>query len=223
MKFPLCADISLVPVRRVVTRRHKSMCCYVPSLKMGGMIPCESMLEGDAVGIFDHSPDIRKFVPQPWTETVYVDGENFQYTPDFGLTLIDLSVEVVEVKLSKSLRSAKLRRRLNQIAKHFEKTGRRYTVMTELEIRKKGLQRNLKLQTYHARALPKEFNFADKVQALSEIQSLTYGGAIAIMPAQAVLRLISRGCLSHDNMQSLTTETPLQFVSMEVRNAAFQI
>lgn len=174
MRIPLCADISLVPVRRVVTRRHKCMCCYVPSLKMGGMIPCESMLEGDAVGIFDHSSEIRKFVPQPWTETVYIDGENFQYTPDFGLTLIDLSVEVVEVKLTKSLRSAKLRRRLNQIAKHFEKTGRRFTVLTELEIRKTGLQRHLKLQTYHARALPKEFDFSDSVQALSEIKNLTH-------------------------------------------------
>jgi hypothetical protein len=223
MRFPLCADISLVPVRRVVTRRHKSMCCYVPSLKMGGMIPCESMLEGDAVGIFDHSSDVRKFVPQPWTETVYIDGENFQYTPDFGLTLIDLSVEVVEVKLSKSLRSAKLRRRLNQIAKHFEKKGHRYTVLTELEIRKKGLQRNLKLQTYHARALPKEFDFSDKVQALSQIQNLTYRDAIAVLQEQDVLRLISRGCLSHDLTQPLTRETPLQFVSMEVRHAAFQV
>lgn len=223
MKFPLCADISLVPVRRVVTRRHKSMCCYVPSLKMGGMIPCESMLEGDAVGIFDHSSEVRKFAPQPWTETVYIDGENFQYTPDFGLTLIDLSVEVVEVKLSKSLRSAKLRRRLNQIAKHFEKTGKRFTVLTELEIRKTGLQRHLKLKTYHARALPKEFDFLGKVQALSEIQGLTYGGAIAVMPEQEVLRLISRGCLSHDFTQSMTSETPLRFVSTEVRNAAFQV
>jgi len=223
MRFPLCADISLVPVRRVVTRRHKSMCCYVPSLKMGGMIPCESMLEGDAVGIFDHSSEVRKFVPQPWTETVYIDGENFQYTPDFGLTLIDLSVEVVEVKLSKSLRSAKLQRRLNQIAKHFESTGKRFTVLTELEIRKKGLQRHLKLQTYHARALPREFDFADKVQAMSEIKNLTYGDAVGVIPAQAVLRLISRGCLSHDLTQPLTTETRLQFVSTEVRHAAFQV
>jgi hypothetical protein len=223
MKFPLCKDISLIPVRRVVTRRHKSMCCYVPSLKMGGMIPCESMLEGDAVGIFDHSSDVRKFVPQPWTETVYIDGENFQYTPDFRLTLIDLSEEVIEVKLSKSLRSAKLRHRLNQIAKHFEKTGRRFTVLTELEIRKTGLQRHLKLQTYHARALPKEFDFADCVRALSEIKNLTYGDAVGVMPAQAVLRLISRGCLSHDLKQPLTAETRLQFVSTEVRHAAFQV
>lgn len=223
MKFPLCKDISLVPVRCVVTRRHKSMCCYVPSIKMGGMIPCESMLEGDSVGIFDHSSDVRKFVPQPWTETVYVDGEVFRYTPDFELTLINLSKEVVEIKLSKSLRSVKLRNRLNQIAKHFEKTGRRFTVMTELEIRKQGLQRHLKLQSYHARTLPKEFDFADKVQALSAIQSLTYGDAIAVMSQQTVLRLISRGCLSHDNTQPLTPESPLQFVSTEVRHAAFQI
>ena len=190
---------------------------------MGGMIGCESMLEGDSVAIYDHQPDVRIFVPQPWTETVYIDGENFQYTPDFELMLIDGSVEVVEVKLSKTLRSAKLRRRLNQIAKHFEKTGKRFTVLTELEIRKKGLQRSLKLQTYHARALPKEFDFADKVQALSEIKNLTYGDAIGIMPAQAVLRLISRGCLSHAFTQPLTAETKLQFVSTEVRHAAFQV
>ena len=38
-------------VRDPVTRRHKSMCCLVPSRKMGRMIHCESMLEGDAVGI----------------------------------------------------------------------------------------------------------------------------------------------------------------------------
>lgn len=223
MRFPLCKDISLVPVRHVVTRRHKSMCCYVPSLKMGGMIPCESMLEGDSVGIYDHSPDIRMFVPQPWKETIYIDGENFQYTPDFELTLVDGSAEVVEVKLSKTLRSAKLRHRLNQIAKHFEKTGKRFTVLTELEIRTKGLQRSLRLKTYHARALPKEFDFSASVQALHEIKSLTYGEAVGIMPAQNILRLISRGCLSHDLTQPLTTETRLQFVSAEVRYAAFQI
>jgi hypothetical protein len=181
------------------------------------------MLEGDAVGLYDHSPDISKFVPQPWKETIYIDGENFQYTPDFELTLVDHSLEVVEVKLSKTLRSAKLRHRLNQIAKHFEKTGKRFTVLTELEIRKKGLQRGLKLQTYHARALPSEFEFAGRVQALSQIKNLTYGDAVGIMPAQAVLRLISRGCLSHALEQPLTAETKLQFVSTEVRHAAFQV
>jgi hypothetical protein len=95
--------------------------------------------------------------------------------------------------------------------------------LTELEIRTKGLQRSLRLKTYHARALPKEFDFSASVQALHEIKSLTYGEAVGIMPAQNILRLISRGCLSHDLTQPLTTETRLQFVSAEVRYAAFQI
>lgn len=62
MKFPLNTQAKSEPVRKAVTRRHKSMCCYVPSLKMGRMIACESMLEGDAVRVFDHSNDILGYV-----------------------------------------------------------------------------------------------------------------------------------------------------------------
>ena len=211
-------------VRNPVTRRHKSMCCLVPSLKMGRMIRCESMLEGDAVGIFDHSTDVRAFMEQPCTEHVFGDGKLFRYTPDFQLILINGAEEYIEIKLEKNLRSPKLKRRLNQIAKHFEKTGRRFRIMTDLEIRNKPLRRNLKLHSYHARTLPPNFEFESKIQALSEIHGLTFGIARAILQDnQAVMRLISRGCLAHDTSTVLTDITPLTFVSKEARHAAFQI
>lgn len=211
-------------VRDPVTRRHKSMCCLVPSRKMRRMIHCESMLEGDAVAIFDHSPDVRSFMEQPCTEHVFGDGKFFRYTPDFQLTLINGSQEYVEVKPEKKLLSPKLQQRLNHIARHFEKSGRRFRVMTELEIRNKPVRRNLKLHSYHSRALPQDFDFSSKVQALAEADRLTVGIAQSILQnRQAVMRLISRGCLTHDSTQPLTDTTQLTFVSAEVRHAAFQI
>ena len=211
-------------VRDPVTRRHKSMCCLVPSRKMGRMIHCESMLEGDAVGIFDHSPDVRAFMEQPCTEHVFGDGKFFRYTPDFQLTLINGDQEYVEIKPERKLRSPKLKRRLNHIARHFEKSGKRFRVMTDLEIRIKPLRRNLKLHSYHARALPQDFEFASRVQTLAETSGLTFGMAQTVLQdSQAVMRLISRGCMTHDASMPLTDATPLTFVSTEVRHAAFQI
>jgi len=188
------------------------------------MIHCESMLEGDAVAIFDHSPDVREFMEQPCTEHVYGDGKFFRYTPDFQLTLINGTQEYVEVKPEKNLRSSKLKRRLEQIAKHFEKTGRHFRVITDLEIRDKPLRRNLKLQRYHARDLPRDFEFSSRVQALAQVSSLTFASAQAFFQdRQVVMRLISRGCLTHDATQPLTESTPLTFISGEARHAAFQI
>ena len=182
------------------------------------------MLEGDAVAIFDHSPDVREFMEQPCTEHVFGNGKFFRYTPDFQLTLINGTQEYVEVKPAKNLLSPKLQRRLNDIARHFEKSGRRFRVMTELEIRNKPVRRNLKLHNYHSRALPKDFDFSSKVQTLAETDRLTFGIAQAILQdRQAVMRLISRGCLTHDSTQPLTDTTQLTFVSAEVRHAAFQI
>ena len=96
--------------------------------------------------------------------------------------------------------------------------------MTDLEIRIKPLRRNLKLHSYHARALPQDFEFASRVQTLAETSGLTFGMAQTVLQdSQAVMRLISRGCMTHDASMPLTDATPLTFVSTEVRHAAFQI
>lgn len=211
-------------VRKVVTRRHIGMCCQVPSLKMKRMIECESMLEGDAIPIFDRDPDVLWFEEQPCTESVYASGTPFQYTPDFLLKLSNGCECYVEVKPETKLRSPKLKYRLGFIAKHFAMKCKDFRILTEVEIRNAPMRSNLRRLQHHTRDLPTSFEFWAKVQSLSQVVDLTLGKACHLLhDRRTVMRLMSHGCFRFDMAQPISDETKLQLISTEARNATFQI
>lgn len=210
-------------VRKVVTRTGRGMRCLVPSRKMGRMIQCESMLEADAVNLFEWSPDIVRFEEQPNFEFPS-DGENsFKYTPDFRLFLINGTDTYVEVKPERKLLGPTLRQRLSHIAEHFERSGRKFHILTDVTVRSKALRANLRQLNYHARPLPTDLAFWETFEHLIHCPALTLGAAhAAFNDPRLVLRLLSNRRLAFDIEQPLVNSTPLFIPGQEaVHDALF--
>lgn len=209
-------------VRKVVTRTGRGMRCLVPSRKMGRMIQCESMLEADAVSLFEWSPDIVKFEEQPNFEYPNDGTKPFKYTPDFRLFLIDGTDAYVEVKPERKLQGPTLRQRLSHIAEHFERSGRKFHILTDVAIRTKALRSNLRQLTYHARPLPTDLRFWETFEKFIRCDSLTLGSAhAAFNDPRLVLRLLSNRKLAFDIEQPLSNETPLFVPDQECVHDAF--
>lgn len=211
-------------VRKVVTRTGKGMRCLVPSLKMKRMIACESMLEADAVLLFEWSPDVMSFEEQPCFEFPHADGTPFRYTPDFLLRLVDGSEIYIEVKPARKLESPELRKRLNFVAEHFERSGRVFKILTEAVIRNGVVRENQKELNYHARPLPRDMAFWQTLDSLRSMPDLTFGATCAALGGRrAVMQLLGNRHLGFDQEQALAEDTPLSFLTEGGRRAAFQV
>lgn len=131
--------------RKVVTRSGRKIRGHFPSLKMGQMVPWESLLERDAILLFEFSPGVRTFRAQP-EEVVYVDQETTRrYYPDFEITGNGGRVIHVEVKPEAMLARPDVARKLRSVADHYRRQGRDYRVLTDQTIRREPLHRNLTL------------------------------------------------------------------------------
>ena len=73
-----------MPVRRVANF-GRNVIGHFPSLKMGQMIPFESLLERDYLYWLDYSPDVEWFEAQPLQIDYRHEGRSCHYTPDFHL------------------------------------------------------------------------------------------------------------------------------------------
>jgi hypothetical protein len=131
-------------VRKVVTRSGKRFRGKFPSKKLGRMVHWESLLERDAIYQFEYHPKIVKYQEQPSIEIYYdKEGRPHRYFPDFLVTFEDDDELLVEIKHVCDLTSKKAREKYQNIAKRFEEQGRRFRIMTEVDIRREPLLSNL--------------------------------------------------------------------------------
>lgn len=131
-------------VRKVVTRSGKRFRGKFPSQKMNKMVHWESLLERDAIFHFEYHPLVVKYQEQPSIEFYYDQyGEQHRYIPDFLVTFKDDSELLVEIKYVCDLANKKARDKYQAIAQRFEEQGRRFRVMTEVDIRREPLLSNL--------------------------------------------------------------------------------
>lgn len=139
--------------RKAVTRSGRGMRGYFPSQKMGRMVAWESVLERDAILLFEFSPGVARYQSQP--ELVFYpdsDGSVLRkYFPDFAVTLGDGAEIQIEVKPSSKLIRQKDADKYRAIAAHYQAQSRRYRILTELEIRREPLHANLKNLARHTR------------------------------------------------------------------------
>lgn len=213
-----------MPVRKIVTRKHKGMRLLVPSLKIRRMVQCESMLEADAVVLFDWSHDIVAFEEQPCFEYPTDAGRPFRYTPDFLIHHVDGSTTYIEIKPLNKLKSPKLRRKLNCVAEHFVRSNRSFKVLSEDVIRSETIRSNHKLLTYHARPLPKGQYFCQLVEDLTNDGELSFKRMCAVIGDRRVaLQLLGNRYFSFDIRFPLTENTQLIPSSKEVHHATFQV
>ena len=212
------------PVRKVVTRTGRSMRGKMPSLKMKRSIGCESTLEVDAAMLFDWTPEVVRYHAQPNHE-YWSDGtKSFQYTPDFLLEMIDGTTIRVEVKPAGKLSDPTLRERLTQIEAHFQRSDRKFQILTEVTLRDSVLRTNVRTLQYYARPVTGGIRFWETYQQLIEKQALTFGEVqSAFAEPRDAYRLLSTRYLGFDIELPLTASTPLFVPGPEVRHDAFQL
>lgn len=138
--------------RKIVTRSGKRFRGKFPSRKMKTMIHWESLLELDAIHVFEFHPQIAAYYEQPSEEAYYdQDGKQRSYFPDFLLVFKTGGKLLVEVKPKKLFETPKLQNKYRAIAKRFSEQDRPFRVLTETEIRKEPLRSNLRTLRTHSK------------------------------------------------------------------------
>lgn len=195
--------------RKAITRSGRGFRMKFPSMKMGRMIECESLLEADAVRLLEFSSGVFSYQEQP-AHVLYWDGEKMRdYFPDFQLTLTDGRIVYLEVKRSEELATAVLENKFSAIARHYAESGRCFRIATEKEIRKEPLQTNLRRLFRFRRQIPESLpTFAWLEQTLGHMP-VRLSEAEKILGLQMTWRSLACGLLGCDLNKAITPQTQI--------------
>lgn len=121
--------------RKVVTRSGRGFRGYFPSKKLNRSVQFESLLERDAIKLFENAKDVIHFREQPTIIYYHIDSEPKKYYPDFELELEDGQLVHVEVKPSVKLANLEVSKKYHAIGKHYLTRTEFFVVLTEKELR----------------------------------------------------------------------------------------
>lgn len=121
--------------RKVVTRSGRGFRGYFPSKKLNRSVQFESILERDAIKLFEISNEVVTYREQPTIIYYYFDDIQKRYHPDFELVLEDGYVVHIEVKPSIHLTTIKLSAKYQAIAQSYISRTESFVVLTEKELR----------------------------------------------------------------------------------------
>lgn len=123
-----------VRVRRLVHRGTRRPVFKVPSIKLGRLVQCESLLECDAALLFDASSTVQAFGEQP-VQLYYGDSGDWRlHIPDFAV-LIDGRKAFVEIKFEKDV-DADVAERTRRLQASLARVGWDYHLLTEANLRR---------------------------------------------------------------------------------------
>ena len=130
--------------RKVVTRSGRGFRGYFPSKKLSRMVEYESLLERDAIYLFEHSPGVVSFQEQP--EVIMYEYENKirKYYPDFAVTLSSGVILHIEIKPQTILIHPAISGKFEAIIQRYKNHSAQFLILTELTIRKEPMFTNLK-------------------------------------------------------------------------------
>lgn len=184
-------------MRKVVTRSGRHIRGLFPSTKNQRMVAWESLLERDAIILFELSPGVVSYEEQPSVEIYYEDSSPRKYFPDFAVTLRNGSLAHVEVKPAKKLKGRATRERFSLIAAQYERQSRQFWILTDDEIRIEPRLSNLKLLAYHCRETLSPLHVEKLLSSLEPRTSTSFASfAEALGGPALVLRLLATGFLS---------------------------
>ena len=130
----------------------------------------------------------------------------------------------VEVKPAAKLSDPTLRERLTQINSHFQRSNRKFQIITEITLRDAILRTNLRELQYHARPVTGGIQFWETYHRLIEKENLTFGDVQeAFSEPRDAYRLLSTRWLGFDIERPLTPTTPIFVLGPEVRHDAFSL
>lgn len=121
--------------RKVVTRSGRGFRGYFPSKKLNRSVQFESLLERDAIRLFDNSNEVVSFREQPTIIYYYVDAIQKRYHPDFEVILKGDTVIHVEIKPSSRLATTELSTKFRAINHRYKHRPEHFVILTEVELR----------------------------------------------------------------------------------------
>jgi len=197
--------------RKVVTRSGRGFRGYIPSIKLKRMVEFESLLERDAIMLFELSPGIIKFQEQPEEVFYEEDGKLKRYYPDFELVLRSGEVLHVEVKPAQKLRSPKLDKKMHAIASHYQSQNRDFRILTDQVVRQNPRFANAKkLRTALHYERASDDSFLAIKNELSTNKSLSVRHLEAMFGSNTILSHLAHGELQCDLEMDL--RSPFNFV-----------
>lgn len=204
------------PARRVVRPTGGIFRGHFPSRKSGRTVEFESLIERDALLLFEFSRGIVSYLQQPYSIYYPFEGRTRKYTPDFELTLASGAVLLIEVKPEEKALAPDEGRRLRRIGEHFSELGVPFRVLTDTQIRRGALLPNLStLFPYLGKALS-GLQRRLAVATLLDEPFLTIAHARhRLGSAQEVWRLLAQDLLTCDMRQPLSESTALSIQNRE--------
>lgn len=121
--------------RKVVTRSGRGFRGYFPSKKLNRSVQFESLLERDAIKLFDTSDEVVSFREQPTIIYYYLDEIHKRYHPDFEVILKGDTVIHVEIKPSRRLATKELSTKFQAISHSYRFKPEHFVILTEKELR----------------------------------------------------------------------------------------
>lgn len=123
-------------VRKVVTRSGRGFRGFFPSKKLNRHVAFESLLERDAIALFEKSDQVVSYREQPVLIYFYDGLEQKKYYPDFELEMDNGEVIHVEVKPAILLLSLKLTIKYQAIQSHYCNRPEHFAILTDKELRR---------------------------------------------------------------------------------------
>ena len=121
--------------RKVMNRHGRNYRSYYPSKKLGRMVHCESILERDAVQLFEQAKFIKYFEEQPMVVNYYYEEKIREYFPDFLLITNDEVEILIEVKPSEIMEKPDISKKYDAIKSNLNKRGKNFIILNEVTIR----------------------------------------------------------------------------------------
>jgi hypothetical protein len=210
-------------VRKVVTRSGRGFRGYFPSKKLNRMIHWESILERDAIHLFEQSPGVISFQEQPALIHYEFDGETKRYFPDFELILSNGEMVHVEVKPNQKLASPDLSKKLTAIALHYEQKGISFKILTDDVIRREPRLKNIKMLN-KLRSLDPDLG--DLKKRTETFLNAPYNISLLALSMEfgkiKVLEMLSEGFLTCDLNLELDAPHNYVHISAEADHASIQ-
>jgi hypothetical protein len=121
--------------RKVVTRSGRGFRGHFPSKKLNALVQFESLLERDAIKLFENSNEVKTYREQPTIIYYYLDGIPKRYHPDFEVVFLEGTVIHVEVKPSQHLATKELTNKFQAINQTYQSRPEHFVILTEKELR----------------------------------------------------------------------------------------
>lgn len=204
------ASVARAPRARQPTRNFSGLFRgKFPSLKVGRMIHWESLLERDAIMMFEFSPGVASFREQPFSTHYFFEGRMRRYTPDFELTFQSGRVQLIEVKPWTKLQNLDVRRRFEAIKSHYSSSGLAFALLDDKQIRRQPLLKNLfTLYGYRTPLLPSE-EMHQFDEALKRIPTLTFKSVVeALGSERAFWQLVAIEKITVELTAEISADTP---------------